>query len=342
MTPAKNRSFLRMCFPSRDWIWQAICYQLSAVSGDAESRKLKAESIDTRRGLTGILDGVVRLYTVVASLVLCGASAGSAAIAVDVGARSLTPGELLVLTITVDGAPRSVRVSLFGKDVQGFMVSPGRWQALTGIDLDQAPGRYTLTVATAGDNGTQRHTQDLDVAAKRFPTRKLTVSPDFVNPPPAQLKKIEEDREFLRTVYATSADARQWSAPFVRPVPGTANSAFGSRSVFNGEPRSPHGGADFLSPAGTPIKAPNGGRVVCARELFFSGNTVIVDHGLGVFSTLAHLSRVDVKEGETVARGETVGLVGATGRVTGPHLHWAVAVQGARVDPLSLLTLLGG
>jgi murein DD-endopeptidase MepM/ murein hydrolase activator NlpD len=111
--------------------------------------------------------------------------------------------------------------------------------------------------------------------------------------------------------------------------------------VFNGEPRSPHAGTDFLSPAGTPVKAPNTGRVVVARDLFFSGNTVVIDHGAATFSMLAHLSRIDVAEGERITRGQRVGLVGATGRVTGPHLHWALRVAGARVDPLSALALLG-
>ena len=105
--------------------------------------------------------------------------------------------------------------------------------------------------------------------------------------------------------------------------------------------RNPHGGADFLSPAGTPIRAPNAGRIAVARSLYFSGNTVIIDHGLGLFSTLAHLSAIDVHEGELVAPGQRIGLVGATGRVTGPHLHWAVRAADARVDPLSLLAVLG-
>jgi murein DD-endopeptidase MepM/ murein hydrolase activator NlpD len=132
-----------------------------------------------------------------------------------------------------------------------------------------------------------------------------------------------------------------WKGPFVRPVPQPANSAFGTRSVFNGLPRNAHGGADFLSPAGTPILAPNAGRIVVARALYFSGNTVVIDHGLGVFSMLAHLSAFDVHEGDRVVAGDRVGRVGATGRVTGPHLHWAVRANGARVDPLSVLDVLG-
>ena len=127
----------------------------------------------------------------------------------------------------------------------------------------------------------------------------------------------------------------------MRPVPGKAVSRFGSRSVFNGQPRAPHGGADFISSEGTPVLAPGAGRVLLAHDLYFSGNTVVIDHGLGLFSLLAHLSAFDVREGELVTEGQTVGRVGATGRVTGPHLHWAVRAGGARVDPLSVLALLG-
>ena len=154
--------------------------------------------------------------------------------------------------------------------------------------------------------------------------------------------RIESEALFLRGVYQKATDARLWSQPFVLPVSDPVNSAFGRRSVFNGEARSPHAGADFLSPAGRAVTAPNAGRVVAARDLFFTGNTVIVDHGLGLFSTFAHLSRLDVAEGALVESGQLVGAVGATGRVTGPHLHWALRVGGARVDPMSAMSVIGG
>ena len=126
----------------------------------------------------------------------------------------------------------------------------------------------------------------------------------------------------------------------MRPVPDAANSSFGTRSIYNGEARSPHGGTDFLSPAGRPIKAPNAGRVVLAAPLYFTGGTVVIDHGLGMFSLFAHLSTIGVREGQVVKTGDVIGEVGATGRVTGPHLHWAVRLGGARVDPLSLIAAL--
>jgi murein DD-endopeptidase MepM/ murein hydrolase activator NlpD len=133
-----------------------------------------------------------------------------------------------------------------------------------------------------------------------------------------------------------------WTGAFVRPVEAPANSAFGTRSILNGQPRSAHGGADFSSPAGTPVRAANAGRVMLAGDLYYTGGTVVIDHGLGVVSLFAHLSAIDAREGATVAAGEVVGRVGATGRVTGAHLHWTVRVGGARVDPLSLLAMLGG
>jgi murein DD-endopeptidase MepM/ murein hydrolase activator NlpD len=124
-------------------------------------------------------------------------------------------------------------------------------------------------------------------------------------------------------------------------VPHAANSAFGTRSIFNGEPRSAHGGADFRSPAGTPVRAPAGGRVLLARDLYYTGLTAMIDHGAGLISLFAHLSSIDVVPGAVVKPGEMLGKVGATGRVTGPHLHWTVRVSGARVDPLAVLHVLG-
>ena len=132
---------------------------------------------------------------------------------------------------------------------------------------------------------------------------------------------------------------RLWQGAFQAPVRARANSSFGTRSVFNGEARSPHSGADFRAKAGTPVAAPATGVVRIAEPLFFTGNTVVIDHGLGLYSLLAHLSKFNVKEGDLVRRAHIVGFVGATGRVTGPHLHWSVRLNGARVDPLSLIAV---
>jgi len=235
------------------------------------------------------------------------------------------------------GGDHRVAVRAFERTATAYATGAGQWQAIVGIDLDRKPGSYPLSVLVDDAVLSER---TLRVESRTFPVRRLRVNPDFVNPPKAELARIVEESRLLERVYASPAPQRLWSGGFLRPVPHQANSRFGTRSIFNGEPRSAHGGTDFLSPAGTPIKAPQAGRTVVARDLYFSGRTVIIDHGLGLFSQLAHMSRIDVQEGDMVQSGEVVGLVGATGRVTGAHLHWGLRVGGARVDPLSLVALL--
>ncbi len=262
-------------------------------------------------------------------------------IQIAVRSRSLQPGELVELSIVLPEAYDQVRVRAFDRDVAVYPDGARAWRALIGVDLDVKPGTYRVTVE-AGAGPTRVHaTRDLAITPRIFRTRRLTVNEAFVTPPPSEQARIEREAALLAGVWRAPEAERLWTDPFLRPVPHEANSAFGTRSVFNGKPRTPHSGADFLSPAGTPIHAPNAGRIAVARNLYFSGNTVIVDHGLGLFSMLAHMSAIDVHEGDRVSAGQTLGLVGATGRVTGPHLHWAVRANGARVDPLSLLALLG-
>jgi murein DD-endopeptidase MepM/ murein hydrolase activator NlpD len=263
------------------------------------------------------------------------------AIRVDAASRALQPGELVVLTMTTARPVTALRVRAFNRDIPAFRLAPDTWRVLVGIDLDVAPGTHAVSIEARASGPEMVATYPLRVLAKRFPTRSLSVDESFVNPPPAVEARIEKEAVELARTWRTSADERLWEAPFVRPVPGAANSAFGTRSIFNGQARSPHGGADFMSPSGTPIHAPNAGRVVLARDLYFSGNTIVIDHGLGLFSMLAHLSVIEAHEGDAVTAGQVVGRVGATGRVTGPHLHWAVRAGGARVDPLSVLMLLG-
>jgi len=268
-----------------------------------------------------------------------GLEAVALALSIEVSARSrsIRPGELVVLTMVPPAGSDRVQVHAFGRDVPAVRVGDGAWEALVGIDLDVRPGTYTVNVAA----GTARAGYDLVVAPRTFRTRRLTVDEAFVTPPKSELARIEREAALLAETWKATAAERLWIGEFVRPVEEPANSAFGTRSIFNGKPRNAHGGADFLSPAGTPIHAPNAGRVVLARSLYFSGNTVIIDHGLGLFSMLAHMSAIEVQEGDRVSAGQVVGNVGATGRVTGPHLHWTVRAADARVDPMSLLAVLG-
>jgi murein DD-endopeptidase MepM/ murein hydrolase activator NlpD len=273
----------------------------------------------------------------VAGLSALALSLAPPSIDLSVQSRTPRPGELIVLSIALSEPADHIRVHAFNRDLPAFPVGDRRWRALVGIDLDVRPATYQVTVAA----GPAHRSYDLVVEPRTFPTRRLTVNEAFVTPPASEQARIAEEATLLAKVWKSPAGERLWTGEFVRPVPGAANSAFGTRSVFNGKPRNAHGGADFLSPGGTPIQAPNAGRVAVARALYFSGNTVVIDHGLGLFSTLAHLSKIDVHEGDLVTAGQVVGQVGATGRVTGPHLHWAVRANDARIDPLALLALLG-
>jgi murein DD-endopeptidase MepM/ murein hydrolase activator NlpD len=256
-------------------------------------------------------------------------------------ARSIQPGELVVLTIASTEPATAVRARAFGRQLTPFAVDARTWRVLVGIDLTVAAGRYPVAIESGTGSAIERTAFELDVKPRTFPTRKLTVDEAFVNPPPEAQVRIEREARHLEEIWNASAPRRLWDEAFVAPVPDPANSAFGTRSILNGQPRSPHGGADFRSPAGRPVKAPNAGRVVLADAQYYTGNTVILDHGLGLLSLFAHLSAIDVALGEVVKTGDAIGKVGATGRVTGAHLHWTVRANGARVDPLSLLSVLG-
>lgn len=284
--------------------------------------------------------GCRTLTSRVAALLFC-ASAVLAAqtpppIALTTKARSLQPGELVVVTIKTTQPQPSISGTAFGHALVPYRLDDRTWQALVGIDLDVQPGVYRVVVTA----GSATASTPLHVVNKVFPTRRLTVDPAFVNPPEEAQAQIAADAAALEAIWAKPAATRLWTT-FVRAVNEPANSAFGTRSVFNGQHRSPHAGADFPSPAGTPVHAPAAGKVVLARSLYYTGNTVIIDHGLGLFSMLCHFSEIDAHEGDQVTPGQVVGKVGATGRVTGPHLHWSVRLNAARVDPMSLLALLG-
>ena len=282
------------------------------------------------------------LIVVLATLVASALSAQDLTLDVTHRARSVQPGEVVVLEVRPSVPLVMVHATVFGASVQFYRdTADGVWRGLVGIDLDAAPDDYAVAIrVTTSSGSTVRTTYTLTVAPKEFPTRHLTVAPNFVNPPPDVIERIQREAAQQAEIFMTSTSERQWRGGFLRPVPGQSSSSFGRRSVYNGESRSPHSGTDFRSGAGTPVKSPNAGMVVLAGELYFSGNVVIIDHGWGLYSYFAHLSEIDVAEGDPVESAQVVGKVGATGRVTGPHLHWTVRLNNARVDPLALMTLL--
>ncbi len=272
------------------------------------------------------------------------APASTRPLEVSHSARALAPGEAVLLSFKAAAGPlTAVRGTAFGQAFSAYQGgSGGTWHALVGIDLSTRPGRATIDVeARLADGSPLAASLPLTVSAKAFPTRRLKVAPEFVTPPPAEQARIERERLLLSNVLSAVSPRYLWEDGFGRPVDGEVISLFGARSVFNNEARAPHRGIDFRGATGTPVRAPARGVVVLAEPLYFSGSTVILDHGLGVFSMLAHLSRIDVRPGSLVVRGDVVGAIGATGRVTGPHLHWTLRIGAAAVDPLSVLAIAG-
>jgi murein DD-endopeptidase MepM/ murein hydrolase activator NlpD len=222
-----------------------------------------------------------------------------------------------------------------------FARSEGEWQAVIGVDLEAPPGTYTAEIIVRfTDARTEVRRQEIEVSAGTFPTTRLEVEPRYVQLSPEDSARAERENRTIEAIYATTTRERLWREPFSIPLDGVRDGRnFGHRRVFNGEPRAAHSGTDLTAATGTPVRAANRGRVVLSEDLFFSGNAVFLDHGMGVYSVYLHLSESQVQEGDIVERGAIVGLAGATGRVTGPHLHWGARVLGARVDPFTLLSL---
>jgi len=265
----------------------------------------------------------------------------------QLSAPSAAQGSLLL--VTVRSAKPIVEVSgRWNERVVPFWLAREKEQgptsaevrhALLGVDLEKPAGKYEFTVAAQMPGGAQVSCREMvEVKEGHFPTESLTVKKQFVEPDPEQLARAEAETRRLREIFDRVTPERLWNGPFRLPLDGEFKGAnFGRRRVLNGHPGSPHTGVDFPAPTGTPVHASQSGRVVLAEPLFFSGNTVIVDHGLGIYTLYCHFSEIDAKVGETVKAGAILGKVGATGRVTGPHLHWGLTVERARVNALDIV-----
>ena len=262
-------------------------------------------------------------------------SQGHRPLLVSFAPSTLHPGD--VARVDVGGVNGDERITgtVLGQDLAfQYDELQHKWRAFVGIDLDTKPGAYPLRIGAAA--GAAAVSRTLHIVPKQFRVRRLRVPGGFVDPPPDALAQIAHDGASLAEAYAR-VTPRQWSGPFVLPVDGRPTSNFGTRSYYNGQRRAPHAGVDFVGEPGTPVRAANHGQVVVAAPMYFTGNTIVIDYGERLFSVFAHLSELHVKVGDTVEPATIVGLVGATGRVTGPHLHWSVRLNGARVDPLSLV-----
>jgi len=230
-----------------------------------------------------------------------------------------------------------VKGRLRQQEVPFFRGEDGIWSALVGIDLDEPPGPLKVTVqGWDKDQAKREMIVTLPVKKRIFPIERISVPPSFDQIDEAVKKRIEQEQQRFDGLWRIAPRPRLWRKLFVSPIPLEITSPFGLRRVVNGSARSAHGGVDLKAALGTEIKATNDGVVVLQDELFFTGKTLVLDHGGGLYTMYFHLSNYRVEDGAAVRKGEIIGLAGMTGRVTGPHLHWGVRLNGARVDPLAL------
>ena len=258
---------------------------------------------------------------------------GIGLVAIHAWAQAEWPRERLVpggvARIAIGPAPSAPTVRYGGVPVL-VLGDASQWTAVVGIALSSKPGIASVVIEGADSSALRRH--EFDIAASNYAVQKLTVAPGQVDLAPADLARYERERLHLAEVAATFSATLPSTLQLRPPTPGVRSSSFGLRRVFNGQSRSPHSGMDIAAPKGTPVVAPAAGRVIDTGDYFFNGNTVWLDHGAGLLSMLCHLDRIDVRVGETVAAGDRLGSVGATGRATGPHLHWSVSLNRTMVD----------
>ena len=249
-------------------------------------------------------------------------------------------GSVCLFTVEVKGSPQKVTAKWLGRDLTFSPGAGSTWFSLAGVAYQTKPGTYDLALeAVMRDGHVLRATKPVTVRAAKYKTSRLTVPQKYVTPDPETLKRIEAEKEIKNAAFAHFIPSPDWAGNFVAPVPMEVSENYGTSRTFNGKLASVHRGTDFRAPLGTPVHASNAGEVVLARELYYEGNCIVIDHGLGFMTMYMHLSQFDVKEGDKVEKGRTIALSGGTGRVTGPHLHMSVRWNGEYLDAMKLLAL---
>jgi murein DD-endopeptidase MepM/ murein hydrolase activator NlpD len=278
------------------------------------------------------------LWWVLAFFLYAFPCSGGETVQVSWSPHEVKQGDVLSVIVKPEAALTSVAGDLDETPIYFYEQAKGVLAGIAGVDLAALPGHHSLRVAAVYPDGRPfEQVFAVEVEAGGFEVQRLTLTKEMVELKGKLLERYLAEHKRIKEVLSQVRPQRLWSQPFIRPVDGPITSAFGLRRILNGEERSPHSGVDIGAPLGAEVLACNSGIVVFARELYLEGKTIIMDHGFGLYSIYMHLSEMRVKERDTVGIGDCIGLVGATGRVTGPHLHWGIKLLGARVDPFSLL-----
>lgn len=260
--------------------------------------------------------------------------------------REATDGSVIQLRIQGRNlGNEAVSAEFNGEEIPLFQdtdcMDCGMYQGLVGIPFAYMAGPASVVVRIGNGPEARSFSLPFTVRPGNYRTIVLRVNPRNVHPSSKDLIRIQRDVEEVGAIYQTITRQKLWNSPFFRPVTGAINSVYGTRRVFNGEMQSYHQGVDMRAPRGTPIHAAASGRVALAKNLFFSGNTILVDHGYGIYTLYCHMSRLKVRKGQQVKVGAVLGLSGMTGRANGPHLHWATIIHGVKVNPVEFLKVMG-
>ena len=277
---------------------------------------------------------------VVALLVAAAPAQAHDVLAVRWEPRVVRQGDVAMVFVTGLPDAKTVEGSLAGQSLTFFPYGDG-YGALAGLDLEARPGMAAWRVGVVGaQDRPLKASGRLQIRARKFPVQRLTLPREMVELDAPTLRRVEEESGRLRTLYATITPERLWRGRFTKPVGvPDAGEGFGARRIINGRVRAPHAGLDYSADTGTPVVAANAGRVALVADYFFPGRLVVLDHGLGLYTLYFHLEQAEVADGDRVERGQIIGRVGASGRATGPHLHFAAHLRQTRVDPAVLLQL---
>lgn len=255
--------------------------------------------------------------------------------------QKIKQGDILLVTVKANPGAYKISGTFLDKPVYFYADSnKNSYAALIGIDMNTEPNLYTLSLVLENEKGRKiKKNYKIKVRPTKFGIQRLTLPKEMVELDEETLKRVRSEQEKIGKVWNIFTEEYLWEGNFIAPAEGEVSSNFGLRRIINGEPKNPHKGIDFAAPEGTPVYAPNNGRVVFIDEQFFSGKSLIIDHGFGLFTMYFHLSEILVDNGEDIKRGQLIAKVGKSGRATGPHLHWGMRLNGAWVNPISIVNL---
>lgn len=260
---------------------------------------------------------------------------------VELTPKKVVDGSAAILRVSADQL--SEGTARFGKKKFTFYEDPqdsSKKMALLAIPYLMKPGKKKIQVDLKKDGKSMRLQVPVEVISRKYRSEKLRVNPSKVSPPKKYIKRIIRESREIGKLYKKVIPNRYWDFPIQLPVDDVVTSPFGTKRLYNGKMRGFHKGVDLRAAVGTPIKAPLQGKVVMSKDLYFTGNTVILDHGYQFVTIYAHMSQLQVKKGDVVEKGEVLGLAGATGRVSGPHLHWGAVLSGEKINPLDLFQVM--